>query len=631
LAATFFKEKNMSYIGNNPQVTTITCVGYADFATADATAKREGRHVYVQDTNTLFIDDGTALIQLAKLSDVVASSGGFDAIDTLANLNALVRSEGKEYYATDQDRIYIDDGTSLLRVPIDTDIVAGGGFNAIDTLANLTALGRSEGAEYYATDEDRIYIDDGASLIRVPISTDIIEGVDDVDTLANLTALPRSEGKEYYATDEDRLYIDNGTSLVRVPISSDIIAGVDAIDTLANLTALVRSEGAEYYATDEDRLYIDNGTTLDRVPITADLTAKKNEEISSASDPTVNDDSGDGYNVGQLWVNTTSDEAFVLVDNTLGAAVWTSITSGGGATVLSDLTDVDTTGVSNGEVLKYNSGSGNWEAAADSTSTVDVNFPTAPDTTLVESAGYDFDGDAVYQLTFDPHDFANGAVIYPGLPTLGAAVNTNPTFDTDINNWTPRPGGLVTDTASLKTTNAAPSVSLTWSGANAARIQRAGNDARIDGDSFNVTSGVTYRITVVVTDISNTGGSGAEFFFDFNGANDGSFATVNMPTAGTYIQDWTAPSTTTKILTVQDAGATSAVDFTIAEASVRPVTLQGIKEIVNVEGNYQTASGKFPMGTADDSAHVNTSNQIIMDKTATTVAGGRAVVRYTLS
>lgn len=42
----------------------------------------------------------------------------------------------------------------------------------------------------------------------------------------------------------------------------------------------------------------------------------------SASDPTVNDDSTDGYAVGSLWINTTLDTIFTCVDNTAGAAVW---------------------------------------------------------------------------------------------------------------------------------------------------------------------------------------------------------------------------------------------------------------------------------------------------------------------
>lgn len=50
---------------------------------------------------------------------------------------------------------------------------------------------------------------------------------------------------------------------------------------------------------------------------------------SSTSDPTVNDDESAGYAVGDVWVNTTSGEVFVLTDATTGAAVWTSTTTGG--------------------------------------------------------------------------------------------------------------------------------------------------------------------------------------------------------------------------------------------------------------------------------------------------------------
>lgn len=51
-----------------------------------------------------------------------------------------------------------------------------------------------------------------------------------------------------------------------------------------------------------------------------------NRTITSASDPTVNDDSGDGYVAGQtFWLNTTTKVAFELVDATAGAAVWSQV------------------------------------------------------------------------------------------------------------------------------------------------------------------------------------------------------------------------------------------------------------------------------------------------------------------
>lgn len=55
--------------------------------------------------------------------------------------------------------------------------------------------------------------------------------------------------------------------------------------------------------------------------------------------PTVNDDTGDGYKVGDIWLDTTNDIIYQTIDVTAGAAVWrkyvsapTSVTSGNIAT-----------------------------------------------------------------------------------------------------------------------------------------------------------------------------------------------------------------------------------------------------------------------------------------------------------
>ena len=48
-----------------------------------------------------------------------------------------------------------------------------------------------------------------------------------------------------------------------------------------------------------------------------------------ATAPTVNDDSGDGYEIGLIWVNTATDTAYILLDDTVGAAVWEEIGAGG--------------------------------------------------------------------------------------------------------------------------------------------------------------------------------------------------------------------------------------------------------------------------------------------------------------
>lgn len=54
---------------------------------------------------------------------------------------------------------------------------------------------------------------------------------------------------------------------------------------------------------------------------------------SAISNPTTGDDSGDGYSEGSLWVNTTTNEAFLCTDPASGAAVWEQFGgSGGGGT-----------------------------------------------------------------------------------------------------------------------------------------------------------------------------------------------------------------------------------------------------------------------------------------------------------
>lgn len=47
----------------------------------------------------------------------------------------------------------------------------------------------------------------------------------------------------------------------------------------------------------------------------------------AAADPTANDDSAHGYQVGTIWINTTSKHYFVATDVTVGAAVWAAQSS----------------------------------------------------------------------------------------------------------------------------------------------------------------------------------------------------------------------------------------------------------------------------------------------------------------
>ena len=52
--------------------------------------------------------------------------------------------------------------------------------------------------------------------------------------------------------------------------------------------------------------------------------------LNATTDPTANEDSGDGYAVGSRWINVTGDNEYVCLDSTVGSAVWTETTGGGG-------------------------------------------------------------------------------------------------------------------------------------------------------------------------------------------------------------------------------------------------------------------------------------------------------------
>jgi hypothetical protein len=57
--------------------------------------------------------------------------------------------------------------------------------------------------------------------------------------------------------------------------------------------------------------------------------------VITTVDPTIIDDQSDGYGIGTRWVNSLTLEEFVLLDATVGAAVWASTTSGGGGGITS--------------------------------------------------------------------------------------------------------------------------------------------------------------------------------------------------------------------------------------------------------------------------------------------------------
>lgn len=53
--------------------------------------------------------------------------------------------------------------------------------------------------------------------------------------------------------------------------------------------------------------------------------------LAAGAAPTANDDADDGYRVGSVWINLSSDTAYICVDSTVAAAVWSQMGGSGGS------------------------------------------------------------------------------------------------------------------------------------------------------------------------------------------------------------------------------------------------------------------------------------------------------------
>lgn len=89
---------------------------------------------------------------------------------------------------------------------------------------------------------------------------------------------------------------------------------------LSGLPALAIREPA--FTTDRPRLYVGSAAGNRLVGIL--------EKVDATAAPGVNDDSGDGYSRGTRWVDTVTDKVYLCADDTVGAAVWTEVSSAGG-------------------------------------------------------------------------------------------------------------------------------------------------------------------------------------------------------------------------------------------------------------------------------------------------------------
>lgn len=127
--------------------------------------------------------------------------------------------------------------------------------------------------------------------------------------------------------------------------------------------------------------------------------------------PAVTDDAGDGYLEGFIWVNTTADTAFILVDSTVGAAVWIKI-SQSGTLDLGDQDIINVKSLTGGEPVSQ----------------------TTASTTLT----IDFAAGNHHRITVD-RDITAVVLLNPlGATGLTVEILQDGTGDWDISGWPPR-------------------------------------------------------------------------------------------------------------------------------------------------------------------------------------------------
>ncbi len=176
-------------------------------------------------------------------------------------------------------------------------------------------------------------------------------------------------------------------------------------------------------------------------------------------DPTVNDDIDDGYGVNSLWFNTTDETVFACFDASSGAAVWTQIGGGGG--VLNNFTS-------------------------------NVNPTTSDDDTLGYSAGslWYNNVDLTLWLCFDASTGTaawNNIWGYASTPTLAVNTATGATYTADVTNYFIK----VDATSNNVTVELPPAASVFGRQYVIKRIDNSGNTVTIDPDGTETIDGAT--------------------------------------------------------------------------------------------------------------------------------------------
>jgi len=141
--------------------------------------------------------------------------------------------------------------------------------------------------------------------------------------------------------------------------------------------------------------------------------------LNASVDPTVSNDSSEGYSIGSLWVNTSSNTSFICTSNSVGTAQWSSGSGVQGATGPQGATGADgatgaqgATGADGGQVNSITSSDGNIDINSTDPVNLDINLYKFANDKLLSDTPSTYPNGYSYGLNAGAGDFPDSYGTY---------------------------------------------------------------------------------------------------------------------------------------------------------------------------------------------------------------------------
>lgn len=359
------------------------------------------------------------------------------------------------------------------------------------------------------------------------------------------------------------------------------------------------------------------------LPVANGGSAGKNN-FSATSTPVVGDDSADGYAVGSMWTNTSTDRVYICTDNSSGAAVWrelVQVTSGNAILpVANDTIDLGSNGARFQDIFLSGGISASGNAAVGGTLT--LTGTTALNSTLTVTGVTALNGG----LTMDSNKFTvantSGDVATAGTLTVTGATALNGGLTMDSDKFTvANTSGNVATAGTLAVTGTSA-----FTGVVTANAGVVVDNITIDGTEIDLSSG-DLTLDVAGDIILNADGGDISL-------QDGSatFGSLTNSGGNLVVKGGTTAAATFTGANVDFAGTVDVTGALTADSTVAVAGVLSPATHVDMPDN-----AKIKLGTGDDlTAYHDGSNSYLTNATgalkiSTETSGGAVTIGHTTS